>query len=130
MQMVLMTDLNTYQLGTSVNLRGNACPCTAAVVGAPQPGVTASCLKRSWCTTLLCALQIMLDRARAAPGTNIIGIFTSGALDKLAAALQVVLPFRTCCPVDVSFACQPKCGTAGYLLPVHVIALAADVSVG
>jgi hypothetical protein len=59
----------------------------------------------AWCDSILLTalvvhnaavtLQIMLDRARAAPGTNISGIFTSGALDKLAAALQAVLPFTT-----------------------------------
>ena len=42
MQMVLMTDLNTYQLGTSVNVRGRACLCTAAVIDAPKADVTAS----------------------------------------------------------------------------------------
>ena len=95
MQMVLMTDLNTDQLGTSVKVSGGACPRTAAVIDAPEPGA-------SWSTPLLFKLQVMLDRSRAASGTNISGIITSGALDRLAAALQVVLLVQNCCSVRLA----------------------------
>ena len=46
------------------------------------------------CAMHLCLLQFMLDRSRAVPGTDISVIFTSGALDRLAAALQAVFSYQ------------------------------------
>ena len=46
----------------------------------------------SWCTPLYACLQHMLNKAKAEPTTDISVIFSSGALDRLAAVLQVCAP--------------------------------------
>ena len=75
---------------------------------------------------LLCMLQHMLNRAKAEPTTDISAIFSSGALDRLAAVLQlqVVLSSQTCCSVAII---DQACISAMCHLSVHVVGLTAEI---
>lgn len=74
MQMVLMTDLNTYQLGTSVNVWGSACLRTVAVFGALEPWCDSIlqrlCAQCCCAPCRLCWTDTGLRRAQASPASS------------------------------------------------------------
>ena len=70
----------------------HVCVHTTAVFNAPESGVTTTQNVIFVVHTSLCMLQHMLNKAKAEPTTDISVIFSSGALDRLAAVLQVCAP--------------------------------------
>ena len=97
MQMALATDFNAFQLGMSVKVGSSPCMCARRSCVCCHTNLMYYFVQRSSCTMLLCMLQILLNRAKAEPATDISVIFSSGALDRLAAVLQVVLSSQACC---------------------------------
>ena len=87
-QLIVLMDLNASHLVQRIDVSGIMYMCSCSCICSGRDII--SVLVKSTCQLLLCVLQTVLASASADPEINANCIFSSGAVNALAATLQVV----------------------------------------